>query len=565
MKWRLFGFLECIMLLLFGVIGCQVYKIELRTWCNSGKAENYLYLEKLITEDVTNRYCMEQGMDPLYNKSPDKVLYDFINSYRLGDSTYIIAKCYDKNFKLVAEGGDMIYIQENLEAGIQEMYIYPNLYFTSEQMQKIYDFNHKYGNTEVSRVEGYYKGKDFIVTALRVEKNGDESDGEYVEIRNGEKQKTVIYDRTQVTMYAMFLKTRAKVRPVTYPFTGLGSLGEYITEKFEQGRADTIKQYNQEQYEISVLKTAMSYNTECLEGARGIAGIHEFLYNGETYFLEYSTITDISYIMLVEAGLLVYLAMLFLLLQVITIVLWIVFLKVIKKQKRLEHAKVVLTNGVAHELKSPLAVIKNYGECIRDEVNIQKNEHYLEGILNESDRMNAMVVQMLQYIRYTNVGYALNKELFSLEELAIETIKEKERRIKQKELEVTVECKGNTEVICDGELIKLVIDNYLTNAIQYTKEKGNIRINIMESKHTFTSKVECYIWNEGKTLSRQEQEDIWEVYFRGDKARTRTNNSTGFGLAICKHILKLHKGKYGCFDDENGMVFYFELKRGMKK
>ncbi|MBR0541984.1 MAG: ATP-binding protein [Clostridia bacterium] len=102
----------------------------------------------------------------------------------------------------------------------------------------------------------------------------------------------------------------------------------------------------------------------------------------------------------------------------------------------------------------------------------------------------------------------------------------------------------------NAELIALVIDNYLSNAVKNT-EAGNIievRLNTLG----------LTVFNEGKPIDEKEGRNLWDVFYKEDKARTKNgDNSTGMGLAICKQILMLHKFQYGYKNMPGGVEFFF--------
>lgn len=129
-----------------------------------------------------------------------------------------------------------------------------------------------------------------------------------------------------------------------------------------------------------------------------------------------------------------------------------------------------------------------------------------------------------------------------------------------RKIKVTVTCKNSMEVRCDGSLIQLVIENLLTNAIQHSPEGNTITVDLVRNGSRINPRIRCSISNIGRHVQEDEKKAIWEVYYRGDKSRNRTENSTGFGLAIASSIVRLHKGKYGCENILNGVKFYFELK-----
>ncbi|MDO5521401.1 MAG: HAMP domain-containing sensor histidine kinase [bacterium] len=566
-RLKVFLMVEAVTIVIIASIGYIFFNILCHKYWNDSSKKEWEYYLELTDQSSINSYCIEQGMEPYFRKSPGDLLNECLNTFRNSagttfcEGTYIIAKCYDENNKLVAEVGDIIQMLFHTEDERKKLYVYPDRYFSPEQMQKIYNLQDKCGNVEVSKLDGYYKGEEFVLTALEVVSMDEERQRVYIE--NSTDKETVSYtsDMDGLMITETFLKTHAKERPVSYKGGGLSGILEYFVEKYEASRASKIQAYNEAQFKERGLEDKADVSAEWLKGTTGNVYDNEFTYEGKTYQMIYSVMYDCNYVGLIDSWFVNILSILIYFLQFAAIVVSILIYKIYKKKRQLDYAKVVLTNGIAHELKTPLAVIKNYGECILEKINPEKEEYYLSSILKEADQMNGMIVELLNYTRFSNDEYKMKKDLFALDELVDEVLKEKAEAIQQKDLKVALECKGSMEVVCDGALIKMVVENYLSNAVTYTPAHKQIKITLKEERKGIQKQISCKVFNEGSYIGMEQINYIWDVFYRGDKARTKRSGSTGFGLAICKHIVKLHKGAYGCVCKDGGVEFYFTLTK----
>lgn len=225
--------------------------------------------------------------------------------------------------------------------------------------------------------------------------------------------------------------------------------------------------------------------------------------------------------------------------------------KMKEKQLQVEHMRNTFINAMAHEMKTPAAVIKNGTECIKENIHPEKNDHYLDMISNEAERMNELLGQMLLYTRTSDGVYELKKENMSLVELVNAVCKSYQIMIEKKGMKLHIKEDGPGEVVGDSSLLKMVIDNYISNAVKYGVENGKIVVRIGDTS--------CSVYNQGRGLTAEERKKIWDPLYVADSSRTKTDGSSGMGLAISKNILELHGAEYGVENVDGGVRFYFRL------
>jgi len=230
----------------------------------------------------------------------------------------------------------------------------------------------------------------------------------------------------------------------------------------------------------------------------------------------------------------------------IILVLLCVYYSYYKNNARFEKAKYSFTNAAAHELKTPLAVIENQCECILEKINEDKNDEYVNTIYGESLKMSKLLNNLLQYNKLT-LSNGVDKESVNLTELIYKEIGKYKSFAEVKNISVTARL-DECELQCNRELIALVIDNFLSNAIKYS-EGNEIRITLEKVKN---KKYKFSVFNYCQPLNDKK---VWEqLYVKSD---SRSGESSGLGLAISKQILQLHRYKHGFENKDGGVEFYF--------
>ena len=225
--------------------------------------------------------------------------------------------------------------------------------------------------------------------------------------------------------------------------------------------------------------------------------------------------------------------------------------KMKKKQAQLDHMRNTFINAMAHEMKTPAAVIKNSSECILEEICPEKNRHYVEMISKETDHMSELISKMLVYTRTADSVQGLRLAAVALPEMTKAVCDSYQLAMEQRGLTLRVENLGMDTVFAEADLIKMVIDNYVSNAVRYAKDGSEIVIAFCKNRFQISNQCE--------KLTPEQMERIWEPMYVIDESRTRTDGSAGMGLAICKNILELHQAKYGVENTNDGVRFFFEL------
>ncbi len=212
-----------------------------------------------------------------------------------------------------------------------------------------------------------------------------------------------------------------------------------------------------------------------------------------------------------------------------------------------------MTSNIAHELKTPLAVIHSYAEGLREHIAEEKRDKYLDVILSEAERADAMVLEMLDLSRLEAGKVKLTRSEFSLAELARSVFARFDMAAEAKGLEVVFDFPEALTVTADEGRIAQVIENYAANAVKYTPEGGHIRV----SARRIPSGTRFAVENDSPPLSAEALEKVWESFYRADESRS--GGGTGLGLAIAKSIIELHGGTCEVRNTQTGVEFGFVI------
>lgn len=212
--------------------------------------------------------------------------------------------------------------------------------------------------------------------------------------------------------------------------------------------------------------------------------------------------------------------------------------------RRLENLRQEFVANVSHELKTPLAIIKACVETLIDGA-MDDPAHrgkFLERIDDQSERLHALILDLLRLARIES-----ETEVFSMEELDLETIVESTlsrhhtlAEGKGQKLETVPAAPGDGPVTAwaDEEAVQQILDNLVDNALKYTPEGGAVRIRW--GRHD--DGVFLEVSDTGIGIPESELPRIFERFYRVDKARSRELGGTGLGLSIVKHLVQAMQG-----------------------
>ena len=217
-----------------------------------------------------------------------------------------------------------------------------------------------------------------------------------------------------------------------------------------------------------------------------------------------------------------------------------------------------LIANVSHDLRTPLTMIKSYAEMIRDISGDDpvKREQHLQVIIDETDRLNNLVGDLLTASNIQSGKSVLNKTRFSLTDSVSSIIETYHVKELDEGYSINLKCPSNFMVMADEDKIKQVVSNLISNAVKFCGEDKTVNVELKKQGRQVRVSVEDH----GCGIAAEDLEHIWDRYYRASSNMVRSVEGSGLGLAICKEILSLHKSDFGVNSTPGkGSTFWFKL------
>jgi len=222
--------------------------------------------------------------------------------------------------------------------------------------------------------------------------------------------------------------------------------------------------------------------------------------------------------------------------------------------------------NVSHELRTPVSIIKGFADSLQEDYEIlseNKRKSFLSKIQKNAERLNSLVEDLLVLAKLEKPKTTLSKEPLDLCELV--------REIKEEFLQRKESCLPKLILLCpavpvrilaDPQKLVSVFENLIDNAIIHAGGQSQISIRISENleDNSITSEVE----DDGKGIEQEDQEMLFERFYRVDKGRSRNRGGTGLGLSITREIIDAHDGEISVRSKvDSGTVFSFKIPNSL--
>ena len=232
----------------------------------------------------------------------------------------------------------------------------------------------------------------------------------------------------------------------------------------------------------------------------------------------------------------------------------------IVKERQIEKSKMDLITGVSHDLRTPLTNIIGYLELLKNRVyqNEQEQERYVDITYNKAMQLKNLIDDLFEYTRLTTSDAKLEMGQFDIRELLAQIAAEFQPFAK--ELGVTVETYlmfKSMQIPMDPVKIRRAVDNLLMNALKFSVKPGVIRLSLNARPPFVAIKVE----NEGTPISEEQEELLFERFYKADHSRMADaiQSGSGLGLSISKNIIERHNGTLSLVHSSGHYAFIIEL------
>jgi len=228
-----------------------------------------------------------------------------------------------------------------------------------------------------------------------------------------------------------------------------------------------------------------------------------------------------------------------------------------------EQERQEMVHALAHDLKTPLAVIQGYVEALLEGniVDAQKTIKYLQVIKDNANKASLLTKEMLYAAEIEMTGTELNITPVDINAFLMQKKECYEIMAKSKNINIKVDVayEGQKDVPCFIDAVKLerILDNILSNSIRYVPEYGTIAISAVITR----DHINFTIRDTGKGFSSKDLSNLFNKFYRGDESRSSKEGHAGLGLYIAKRLVEMHGGSITAFNAEpGGACIEFDIK-----
>ena len=232
------------------------------------------------------------------------------------------------------------------------------------------------------------------------------------------------------------------------------------------------------------------------------------------------------------------------------------FNRMVQELSGMETLRTDFIANVSHELKTPLAVIQNYGTMLQQpNLSDEDRKDYARTVTNASQRLASLITNILKLNKLENQQIYPKKEHFDLGEQLCECLLGFENAWEAKKLEIETEIEDGVNVESDPELLSLVWNNLFSNAIKFTEEGGTIGLKL----HTENGHAVVEVSDTGCGISPEVGVHIFEKFYQGDTSHATQGN--GLGLALVKRVVDIIGGEISVSSElGKGSTFTVRIK-----
>ena len=232
----------------------------------------------------------------------------------------------------------------------------------------------------------------------------------------------------------------------------------------------------------------------------------------------------------------------------------------IENERTIDNLRQTFISGISHELKTPIAIIQGYAEGAKmfyAAGNVETADSYCDTIMEESVRMNEMIMKLLEITKYSSGAYAPEREDFEIRPFVQDWFDRNESLLAEKGIRYENTVPDGIFGNGDKFILASVLNNYLSNAVSHAEGEKMLRTYAEDAEGAWR----IYVFNTGKPIADKDIDKIWDSFYRADKSLSRAQGRFGLGLSIVSAIQDLHGQAYGVRNLLTGVEFWFDIKK----
>lgn len=213
------------------------------------------------------------------------------------------------------------------------------------------------------------------------------------------------------------------------------------------------------------------------------------------------------------------------------------------RDQRLDKTRRDFIENISHELKTPIGAIGLLAEAIAQADDRETISKFAGNLTKESARLTALVQDIIELSRLQSEEVLAGAERVDLREVITEAVDRNEQLASSSRVKVVTDNSVGLEVFGNKEMLTAAVKNLIENAITYSEPGSQVGVGCSK----VDSLANIAVTDSGSGISAENQERVFERFFRVDPSRSRVTGGTGLGLSIVKHVAKIHRGDVKLF------------------
>lgn len=236
------------------------------------------------------------------------------------------------------------------------------------------------------------------------------------------------------------------------------------------------------------------------------------------------------------------------------------FNKMVEELGSIETLKTDFVSNVSHEMKTPIAIIKNYAQLLQaEQITSDRRKEYAAGIEDAAAKLSSLISNILKLNKLEHQRIAPERKEYDVCRQLCESIFLFEDAIEEKEITLEADIEDAAVIKADANLMELVWNNLISNAVKFTERRGSIFIRqTSDENHVLVS-----VSDTGCGIAKESMRHIFDKFYQGDTSHAADGN--GLGLALVKRVLELMDGEIQITSEEGkGSTFLVRLPAGQR-